>query len=127
MERWYIRLISSAKVNNATTEKFVTVNDKAFALLLIEDYIEKLTAAYEATKEQVLIEVECNARSRIKAAQKGRGGMYTGATAARSGHCKFGGWNKEGMARFNDLYNMVLEDIASPQAEEMERQLILVF
>ena len=117
----FIHLISRAKVNNATTERIVTVSDEAFALLLIENYIEKWTAAYEATKEQVN-EVEYDARGRKKAAQRRRG-KYTGATA-KTGHCKFGGWTKEGMVRFNELYNMVLEDRASPQAEKMERELL---
>ena len=114
----YHAMISSAKLNMSTTERIVTVSDEAFALLLFENYIEKWVEAYEATTEQV-IEAEGNNRGKKKVLPRRRG-KYTGAKA-RSGQCKFGGWNREGMARFNDLYNLVLEDRACPQAEAMER------
>ena len=45
-------------------------------------------------------------------------------TAKKSGHCKYGGWSREGMARFNQLYNMVQEDRASPQALAMEMEFL---
>ena len=118
----YHGMISSAKLNMSTTERIVTVSDEAFALLIFENYIEKWVEAYEATKEQV-IEAEGHNRRGEKKVLPRRRGKYTGAMA-RSGHCKFGGWNREGMARFNDLYNMVIEDRACPQAEAMEREFL---
>ena len=41
-------------------------------------------------------------------------------TKRRGTTCKYGGWSMEGMARFNDLYEMVKEDRASQKAKEME-------
>jgi hypothetical protein len=54
-----------------------------------------------------------NQNKKKAAAANRRRGKYTGA-AAKSGHCKFGGWNREGMARFNELYVMVREDRTCP-------------
>ena len=53
-------------------------------------------------------------------------GKYTGATE-KSGHCKYGGWNRDGMARFNEFHALVKEDRACPQATKMERELVLEF
>ena len=48
-------------------------------------------------------------------------GIYT---KVRSGNCKYGGWTREGMARFNKLYKLVLADRADKFAEQSERQLL---
>ena len=42
----------------------------------------------------------------------------------KRGHCKYGGWSCEGISRFNDLYKLVHEDRACPQALAMERKLM---
>jgi hypothetical protein len=57
-----------------------------------------------------------------KAAEQ-MGAMYTCATA-KSGQCKFGGWNRDGMVRFHELFALVKEDRACPQATVMERKLL---
>ena len=56
-----------------------------------------------------------------KSLSQRRMGKYTGAN---SGHCKMGGWIREGMARFNEFYALVQEDRASPNAAEMEKLLL---
>jgi hypothetical protein len=45
-------------------------------------------------------------------------------TSKKSGHCKYSGWSCEGMARFNELYKLVREDRACPQATAMEKELL---
>ena len=45
-------------------------------------------------------------------------------TKKKSGHCKYGGWSRAGMVRFNQLYNLVHCDRASPQSEIIERELL---
>ena len=35
-----------------------------------------------------------------------------------------GGWNRDGMARFNEFHALVKEDRACPQVTEMERELL---
>ena len=47
-----------------------------------------------------------------------------GSTLEKSGHCKYGGWSRDGTARFNELYNLVAEDRSCPQAEAMETELL---
>ncbi len=42
----------------------------------------------------------------------------------KTGTCKFSGWSRAGMARFNQLYSLVEEDRASAQSKEMERELL---
>ena len=48
-------------------------------------------------------------------------GKYTGRA---SGHCKYGGWNAEGIRRFNELRKLVEEYRASPRAKMMEKELL---
>ena len=45
-------------------------------------------------------------------------------TASKSGHCKYGGWSREGTKRFNEFHHLVQEDRASKQSQEMESQLL---
>ncbi len=49
-------------------------------------------------------------------------GKYT--EKKKTGTCKFSGWSRAGMARFNQLYSLVEEDRASAQSEEIERELL---
>ncbi len=46
------------------------------------------------------------------------------STLKKSGHCKYGGWSRDGTARFNELYNLVAEDRLCPQAEAIETELL---
>jgi hypothetical protein len=46
------------------------------------------------------------------------------STLKKSGHCKYGGWSRDGTSRFNELYNLVAEDRSCPQAEAMETELL---
>ena len=45
-------------------------------------------------------------------------------TANKSGHCKYGGWSREGTKLFNEFHHLVREDRASKQSQEMESQLL---
>jgi hypothetical protein len=48
-------------------------------------------------------------------------GRYTGK---KCGHCKYGGWSCDGMSCFNELFKLVQEDRACPDAEAMEKELL---
>ena len=45
-------------------------------------------------------------------------------TVQNSGACKYGGWSHAGMKRFNDLYDLVEEDRAFPQAAAVEKEFL---
>jgi hypothetical protein len=100
-------------ISKATEEggrgKLVTKSDEAFALLLFDNYIEKWKKS-----------IATNASDEGQQKQGRQRGKYTG----KSGHCKYGGWSRDGTARFNELYNLVVEDRACPQAEAMETELL---
>jgi hypothetical protein len=113
--------------------KIVTKSDEAFALLLINNYLAKWATILEAGGEKSAdtepavnnnntadADGEANGRQK-KRRTKGLPGKYT---EKKSGHCKYGGWSRAGMARFNQLYNLVHSNRASPQLEIMERKLL---
>ena len=126
-----------SKADDGHRGKLVTKSDEAFALLLIDNYMEKWIKALEKEgnpstdtvaddtndnddNDNNTGEVGTNAKQKKKA-MKRMPGKYT---AKKNGHCKYGGWSREGTARFNELYNLVQEDRASPQAEQMESELM---
>ncbi len=41
-----------------------------------------------------------------------------------SGTCKYGRWSHAGMKHFNELYNLVVEDRACPQAAAVEKEVL---
>ncbi len=113
--------------------KIVTKSDEAFALLLINNYLAKWATILEAGGEKSAdtepavnnnntadADGEANGRQK-KRRTKGLPGKYT---EKKSGHCKYGGWSRAGMARFNQLYNLVHSNRASPQLEIMECKLL---
>jgi hypothetical protein len=106
--------------NDATPGKIVTVSDEAFALLTYENYDAKWIKA--AKEEEEATEAVRDDQQKNKPAERKRG-LYTGATE-KSGQCKLGGWNRDGIKRFNELFEMVKEDRASPQANLMEQKLL---
>lgn len=118
----FTNLVSLASETNSTA-KIVTASDEAFALLLFDNYMDKWVKMANTTKEPEPEDEGDDQNKKKSAGTNRRRGKYTGA-AAKSGHCKFGGWNREGMARFNELYALVREDRACPQANEMERKLL---
>ena len=121
-------LVSEAK--DVSGYKIVTKSDEAFGLLLIENYMEKWQKMLDDGDD-----VESEAPIPISTAGAGTDGRrnrptrrrITGKyTAKKSGTtCKYGGWSVEGMARFNELYDMVKEDRACQQATEMEKAVLL--
>ena len=56
--------------------------------------------------------------------KKGQERLMGKYTASKSGHCKYGGWSREGTQRFNEFHHLVQEDRASEQSQEMESQLL---
>ncbi len=46
------------------------------------------------------------------------------STLGKTGHRKYGGWSREGTARFNHFYNLVQVNRASPLAETMEKHIL---
>jgi hypothetical protein len=101
-----LALVSEA-TDKETHVKLVTKSDEAFALLLFDNYIEKWKTPKGASEGE-------NKQTRQR-------GKYTGK---KSGHCKYGGWSREGTARFNELYNLVQEDRSCQQAKPMEKELL---
>ena len=119
-----------ALVSEATEKggraKTVTKSDEAFALLIFENYIDKWTSwategidAEEGdhTSGAGVPEVPLGGKKKQTRVR----GRYT---SKKSGHCKYGGWSREGIARFNELYKLVHEDRACPEAAAMERELL---
>ena len=76
----------------------VTKSDEAFALLIFGNYEQKWKSQRGALANNGNLQ-----------RMKGK------CTRRASGHCKYGGWNAEGMIRrFNELRNVVEVDRASP-------------
>ena len=99
--------------------RIVTKSDEAFALLMFENYIDKWKSLPPVDDEAEDSDSEQGQRK--KKAKPRQRGAYT---ATKSGHCKYGGWSHEGIARFNELYSLVQEDRQCTQAEAMEKQLL---
>jgi hypothetical protein len=94
--------------------KIVTKSDEAFALLLIDNYLEKSATILDTGEESADTEPAAvnnnnnnnntaDANGEAHARQKKRRtkrlpGKYT---KKKSGHYKYGGWSRAGMARFN--------------------------
>ena len=104
----YHDLISEA-VNWDTGVQIVTVSDEAFALLLLDNYIEKWKVKFVAKLQG-------------KGLEKRIDGKYTAATR---GNFVFGGWSRAGQKKFNYYVNKVKEDRASPGAGDMEQEFLL--
>ena len=108
----------------------VTKSDEAFALLLIDNYLEKWKMILGGEEQSADAEAVNNTNMMEEAEDNGRQGKKTTAklpgkyTEKKSGHCKYGGWSRAGMARFNQLYSLVNDDRASVQSEQMERELL---
>ena len=101
-------LVSKAKDNDGgRNNAVVTKSNEAFAFLIFENYEQKWKSQRETA-------ANTGKTQKMK-------GKYTGRT---SGHCKYGGWNPEGIRRFNELRKLVEEDRACPQAETMEKELL---
>ena len=86
--------------------KVVTKSDEAFALLMFDNYIDKWTNPIAATDQDGASVVADKQGKRKQPRQRGK------YTAIRSGRCKYGGWSREGTARFNQFYKLVQEDRA---------------
>ena len=124
-------------VSKASTDgrggKLVTKSDEAFGLLLLDNYMEKwktVLAEEEQARAQALADNDSDNTAgqvgRPNGKQKKKGGTKIPGkyTAKKNGNCKYGGWSRAGTARFNKLYNLVQEDRASAQSEDMEQELM---
>jgi hypothetical protein len=104
--------------------KLVIVSDEAFALLINENFVDKWIKAAAKEEEEDTTEAGQHNQKKNNKAPEGMQGTYsTGATAKR-GKCIFGGWNRDGMVRVNELFALVKEDRACPQATMMEQKLL---
>jgi hypothetical protein len=106
------QLISEAR--DPSGSKIVSVSDEAFALLLIDNYLEKWkTRAGEEVAARIdsvaggaaAITAEGEEITRRK--QTKTAGKYT---AKAQGQCKWGGWSPEGIKQFNFLRKLVKAD-----------------
>jgi hypothetical protein len=108
----------SEATDKGSQAKTVTISDEAFALLIFENYIDKwISTSADDMQDAGLVEADMPGRRK----QPRHRGKFT---SKKSGHCKYGGWSREGMARFNELYKLVREDRACPQAAAMEGELL---
>jgi hypothetical protein len=96
--------------------KIVTRSDEAFALLMFDNYIDKWTNPIAVTDQDA-----AGTNEQGKRKQPRQRGKYT---AKKSGHCKYGGWSREGTKQFNQFYKLVQEDRTCPQADAMEKELM---
>jgi hypothetical protein len=93
-----------------SSDKLVTKSDEAFALLMYESYLDKWTTQGNEQAGQSV--------------QSGKKVIRGKFTVQNSGTCKYGRWSHAGMKRFNDLYNLVEEDRAFPQAAAVEKEFL---
>jgi hypothetical protein len=118
------QLVSQASSSAKKHGKLVTISDEAFALLLYDNYVEKWLKAFQREEQQrleTLASPQPGSGGRRKSSKEREKGKYT---AQRTGHCKYGGWSREGMARYNEFYHLVKADRACKQAVDMERELL---
>jgi hypothetical protein len=105
--------------------KMVTKSDEAFALLIFENYIDKWASTTPDAGAEGDDNVPGNGGHEVPVQGKKKQSKVRGLyTSKKSGHCKYGGWSREGVSRFNELYRLVHEDRACPQAAAMERKLL---
>ena len=115
------RLVSAARETNGS--KIVSISDEAFGLLLIDNYFEKWKILAEGDVEDTepAQQAEAGTGRGKKKANSRRPGKYTKKAL---GHCKYGGWNSNGIQQFNALRKLVEQGRACPQAEQMEKELL---
>ena len=108
-KRKYYERVSNAMVDG-TDELLVTVSDEAFALLLYENYVTKWMTKYVEERTQT-----------FQAENKSMNGKFTKSS---TGNCEYGGWDEEGVRRFNQLCVLVQNDRRSRKAQEMEEYVL---
>ena len=74
-------------------------------------------------------DVDTGAENTTTKEKKGTERLMGKYTAEKSGHCKYGGWSRDGTKRFNEFHRLVQDDRAraSKQSKEMESQLLAFF
>ncbi len=99
----------------------MSISDEA--LLLIDNYFEKwqILAKGDVEDTEPSQEAETGTGRGKKKANSRRPGKYTKKAL---GHCKYGGWNSNGIQQFNALRKLVEQDRVCPQAEQMEKELL---
>ena len=141
------KMLVSEAVDDDGRRKLVTKSDEAFGLLLIDNYIDKWAATLtnaadvetntdkaansETTPENdadaettMAKDVDTGAENTTTKEKKGTERLMGKYTAEKSGHCKYGGWSRDGTKRFNEFHRLVQEDRACEQSKEMESQLL---
>ena len=103
------QLISQATMTGSS-DKLATISDETFALLMYENYEDKWTKQGNEQAGQSV--------------QSGKKVIWGKFTVQNSGTCKYGGWSHAGMRRFNELYDLVVEDRACPQAAAVEKEFL---
>jgi hypothetical protein len=119
------QLVSQASSSATKHGKLVTVSDEAFALLLFDNYNEKWLKAFQQEEQQRQLETPAIPQPRSGDREQSKKDRVKGKyTAQRTGHCKYGGWSREGMARYNEFYHLVKADRVCEHAMDMERELL---
>ena len=128
-------MLVSEAVDDDGRRKLVTKSDEAFGLLLIDNYIDKWAATLtnaadvetntdkaansettpenDADAETTLAkDVDTGVENTTTKEKKGTERLMGKYTAEKSGHCKYGGWSRDGTKRFNEFHRLVQEDRA---------------
>jgi hypothetical protein len=120
-----------------TGEKLVTKSEEASPLLMYENYIgiwERKQGNVEHNEDEQHEEDKDEDEQHEEGketAQSVPGEKKTTTKAVRgkytvhnNGTTKYGGWSEKGMARFNELFELVKEDRKCPQAAAMEKEFL---
>lgn len=87
-----------------TVSEMASVSDEAFTYLLLENYWDEwANKDPKAYREETAYNHETNTRGRRTPTK----GKYTKDSV---GSRRYGGWSEDGLHRFNELFDLVLED-----------------
>ena len=115
-------IVSEAR--HSDNSKIVTTSDKAFALLLIDNYLEKWkTAAAAGTGLDGEDEADDGQKKATKKTRR-QPGKYT---EKKQGTRKYGGWSDDGIRQFNSLRMMIKDNRTCPQSKDMEHELLAFY
>lgn len=106
----YYHRVSEAVIDRGGRDLVVTPSDEAFAILIYENYIEKWIARFHLERR----------------GEKAEGNMKGKYTSSVNNECMYGGWSAAGIARYNELSSLVIQDRQSEQARAAEDAVLLV-
>ena len=112
------KVIWKDEASNRPVSEFASISDEALCLLTLENYYE-----YWKAKCDWLVEEEGRKEIDYEADPKNKNApvpKYTGCGGNEAQPKKRGGWCDEGMQRFNDIFDDVVQD--REEHEDVEQQ-----